>query len=409
LLLVCGLCLALGFCGCKAKRPKSAVPVVGPAPVRTTLANDDFSWSEEKLLAEQNRTASGELMQVDFNAGNRRELDDTQTIAYVNGEPILAGEVLEPYADQLSKVKQAAPPEQYAALRKQLLQRDLPIHIDNRILVQAFHSTLDKDQKATLDSAIGNLFADNVQEMKDKFGVNTDYELEMELQKNNSSLSSIRQAFSNKVMAQEFLRSKLPNLPEPTRIEMVAYYQEHLKNYEIPARVRWEQIEVSYAQNGGKEGGIKVLSQIADELSKGVPFADVAKKYSNGPTAAQGGFWDWTQPGSLKDTELEQSLFTEPVGQVSDVLVGPSSYQIFRVVERQPAGHRPFEELQEEIKKKLVVERRGEIGEQILAEMRASATVQSIFDSPEANVVPATSADPFKPLTTKAKPLPTNL
>lgn len=403
--LVLCVALALFASGCKAKRPKSAVPVVGPPPVRTTLANDTNPPTEAELLA-GHATVPGDLRQVDFTSSNViREFDETEVVAYVDGEPILAGEVLEPYAGQLKQIRAQAPPEQFAALRKQLLQRDLPLHIDNRVLIQAFHSSLTKDQRDNLDQAMDMMFDKQVEEMKARFGIHTDHELDLELQKSDSSLATIRQAFANKVMAQEFLRGKLPNFPEPTRIELVDYYQEHLDEYRIAARARWEQIQISYGQHGGKNAASEVLYNAADELRNGVDFAEVARKYSDGPTAKQGGLWDWTQPGSLKDKNIDRAIFSIPVGQISDVFVGDSAFQIIRVVERQPEGHVPFEQLQDEIKQKLVVDRRRGLGDQILADMRSQKNIQTIFDHQQSAGSNAND-DPFRPLVQPSRPAP---
>ena len=319
----------LATCGCSSSAPKDANPVVGPAPSRTSLVNSAETITEADLLAGRDRPGPSGVRQVEFNRQTQPlEFSDADTIAYVNGEPILVGEVLEPYAGQIAQLAQKSPPEQLAKLRKQLLERDLPIHVDNKILVQAFESTLDNQQREMLDDAMDGLFGEQLDKMMQDLGVTNTHLLDVELQKRHSSLAAVKRSFANKVMAQEFMRSKLPTIPEPSRADLIRYYNEHLDDYEILAKARWEQIEISYDRHGGKQGATKVLSQAADELLSGAEFAQVAKKYSDGPGAEQGGFWDWTEEGSLKDKTIEKAIFTEPIGQVSDVFAGDTSFQV---------------------------------------------------------------------------------
>lgn len=371
--------------GCQLRKPKDVVPVVGPPPPRYSYNNDAPSSLPLEPYADQSNSPSGKtsLVSTSLNEVNN-PFKDTKTVAYVNGEAILASELLEPYREKLEELKQKAPPQQFEELKMGLIRRDLPIQIDNRLLIQGFQSSLKKQQQETLDRVITTLFEDEILKLKEQFGVNTDHELELELYKKNSSLASLERAFGNRVMAAEFLKSKAGSIPEPTRQDLLAEYQKRKQDeFYRPARVRWQQVLISYGENGGKQGAIQKLTQAANDLKRGVDFAEIAKTYSDGPGAEKGGYWDWMQRGSLTDEALEDALFTIPVGQISDVFVSETGVQIVRVLERERDHYIPFEEVQEALKDEITKSFQEEASDRVIEELREQAVIQTIFDEPK--------------------------
>lgn len=407
-----GLLLAIVLPGCGLNKPKATKPVVGPPPPRVSFTND--SPSEPVLNANLDdrpiQPAGNSYVSTTLQPSGRSEFSDIEAVAYVNGDPILASEVLEPYAGKLEEVRPQVPPQQFRQLQYQLIERDLETHIDNKLLIQAFKSTLQTEQEAILDNAMSSMFDEQVSKMKTQFGVNTDYELELKLQAENSSLAMLERSFANRVMASEYLRSKQGTAPTPARVELLEYYREIKdKEYSHPARVRWQQIEITYGDNGGKSGAYEVLKQAATDLRNGADFAEVAKKYSNGPGASQGGYWDWMPTGSLANQEIERALFSMPIGPISDVFVGETSYQIVRVLERELARYDAFEDVQEELKDKLAEKYREQATENVMKELKDKATIVTVFDSrkqiPDDSVSPSggTLFDrPFAPTTSRA-------
>jgi len=372
--------------GCGLKKPKDAIPVVGPPPPRYTYENDSPSSQPIGEINPEANPASNGFINVSLNEPADKLITDTQIVAYVNGEPILASEVLRshPNAERLEAVRSQMPPEQYQQLRRQLIEQILQIHIDQRLLIQGFKSTLKKPQKEMLDDAISKMFSQEIEKLKAEFGVHSDYELEVELAKKNLSLETLQRDFGKRAMASEFMRHKAGTFHEPSRRELLEEYEKRKqKEYFRPARVRWQQILISYGANGGKQGAIEKLTNAAQELRNGTDFSDVAKKYSNGPGAAQGGYWDWMQKGSLTDRAVEDELFSMPVGRISDVLVGESSFQLVRVLDRENEHFIPFEKVQDALKDDLHREFEDNARRRVIEELRAKSVIQTMFDEPD--------------------------
>ena len=74
-------------------------------------------------------------------------------------------------------------------------------------------------------------------------------------------------------------------------------------------------------------------------------FDEIAKKNSDGPTAAQGGDLGYFKRGTLAK-ELEDKTFAMKPGDVSDVIRTKQGFVILRVVEHQIAGVPPLSEIE---------------------------------------------------------------
>ncbi len=383
------LVAVLALAGCDSlNKPKVDNPVMGPPPPRMSLHNEDPGAGQGVQTAENEVPALGNeprLERVSFETVANNPLSDSQTVAVVNGSPILASEVLERYGDQLALAKQKLPPEQYEMARLALIQQDLQSHVERKLLAEGMKSMLKKEQIEMLDQFIDEAFEKEVQRMMKEAGVNTRLELEEALRQQHTTLATLKTNFANQQMAMEFLRSKTNADVKIGRPELLAYYNEHHEDYHIPARVKWLQILVDFREHDGRDGAQAHLRQIIEKLrpTQGANFAEVAKEMSDGPNAANGGRWEWTNRGSLADERIDKALFELPVGQPSQVFESEDCFKIVMVEHREEERYKPFDELQDEIKETLEREHRKTAAREFIDEMMAQAEITTIFDRPE--------------------------
>jgi parvulin-like peptidyl-prolyl isomerase len=100
----------------------------------------------------------------------------------------------------------------------------------------------------------------------------------------------------------------------------------------------------------GPVGARKLMDAALKELSQGKAFEDVAKKFSDGPMAKDGGWQPPTNPDSIVDEKTAEALRQLPEGATSAVIRTEDALRIIRVVSRVPAGCQSFEECQESIR-----------------------------------------------------------
>lgn len=363
-------------------------PVMPDAPPRRAAV--DRSASVELV------DSPGDIELVTY-GNNANQLEDqigSRVVATVNGSPIFESDVLDRYRAQLNQARPKMSDKEFLELKLALIERDLHIHVENRMLVGAMLATLTPEQQDMLDTQLQNAFDRQVQEMAREMKVATAAEVEAELQKQGSSLAIVQSEFENQALAVEFLRSKANVKDETDRGELIAYYRQHLDDYARAAEVRWEQLVINFRQHGGRAGANQVLQSAIAELQQGQDFAEVARKYSDGPTASQGGDRGWLKEGGLADKEIEQALFTlEPLA-ISRPFEDKRRFQIVRVLERKAAYHVPFEDVQDKIEETILTEQRQRAFRRVIDEIKAQTTVVTIFDdaqkSPSKNgIIPA--------------------
>ncbi len=125
----------------------------------------------------------------------------------------------------------------------------------------------------------------------------------------------------------------------------------------------------------GRKNGLKVLDDALACLRKGEPFAAVAKKFSDGPRAEQGGWQRPTRPESIVDDKTAAILHQMAEGETSSVIETDHAFRVIRLVTRLPAGWVPFEDVEKSIRQHLDQER----AQQALDVLASRATIESAF------------------------------
>jgi peptidyl-prolyl cis-trans isomerase SurA len=99
-------------------------------------------------------------------------------------------------------------------------------------------------------------------------------------------------------------------------------------------------VEMNEIQKKGEE--------ILERLKGGVDFGELAKKFSEGPGAADGGDLGTFDAGQL-DPEFKKIIDTLPEGSVSGLIHSSKGIQILKVIQKQAGKIKPFEEVKETI------------------------------------------------------------
>jgi parvulin-like peptidyl-prolyl isomerase len=392
----------LALAGCDSlNKPKVDNPVMGPPPPRISFNNDSPNPSESPLQTADTGNdipvlEDSQVAQASLETAGNNPLSGSQTVAIVNGSPILASEVLERYGTQLAEAKEKLPPEKYDEARLMLLKQDLASHIERKVLADGLKAMLKKEQIDMLNTFINQAFETEVARMMKEAGVNSKVELEEELRKQHTSLANLKTNFANQRMAMEFLGSKTQSDIKVGRPELLQFYNEHHEDYFVPARVKWQQIMVDFNKHGGRAGAQQRLNEIVAKMqpTRGANFTEVAKELSDGPNAANGGRWEWTKAGSLADKRIDEALFQLPPGRPSQVFESNDSFKIVMVDQREEGRYKPFDDLQDEIKETLEKDSRKVAAQKFIDDIMAKAEITTIFDQPKTRLVNGSDADP---------------
>jgi hypothetical protein len=121
--------------------------------------------------------------------------------------------------------------------------------------------------------------------------------------------------------------------------------------------------------------GRPFVDDLLTRLRHGASFDALAKEFSDGPGAEQGGWQRLTRPSSIADAQTAAVLGQLAEGQTSAVIETDRALRIVRVAARIPASTRPFERVEESIREVLIRERQQRAFDDLISR----ATIESAF------------------------------
>jgi peptidyl-prolyl cis-trans isomerase SurA len=182
--------------------------------------------------------------------------------------------------------------------------------------------------------------------------------LEAAVTKEGLNWDDFKNNIRNKLLTQEVIRREVGSHINIGRDESMKYYEEHKKEFVKPELVALRAIEISTA--GKNDTDLAELKKKAEDLltriKEGEDFAAIAKRFSEGSTAQQGGYLGTYKRGELSK-QLEDQVFTMKKNQLTDVIETKQGFLVLQVLERYEAGEQPFEKVEPEIMDHLYSER----------------------------------------------------
>jgi peptidyl-prolyl cis-trans isomerase D len=130
-----------------------------------------------------------------------------------------------------------------------------------------------------------------------------------------------------------------------------AYYNQNIDDYKVQNRVHVEHI--LFKTVGKTDAEIAEIHQQAEDVlkqaKKGGNFEDLAKKYSEDDgSKAKGGDLGWIVEGQTVP-QFQQAAFSLPKGSVSDLVKTEYGFHIIKVLDKETAHTKSFEEVRDTI------------------------------------------------------------
>jgi len=183
-------------------------------------------------------------------------------------------------------------------------------------------------------------------------------DLEKAVTKEGLNWDDFKANIRNKFLTQEVIRREVGSHINIGRDDAMKYYEEHKKEFFKPEQVALRAIEIS--TEGKQEAELADLKKKAEGLLQrikdGEDFATLAKRFSDGSTAQQGGYLGTYKRGELAK-QLEDQVFGMKKNQLTDVIETKQGFLILQVLERYEEGEQPFEKVEPEIMDHLYSER----------------------------------------------------
>ncbi len=343
-----------------------------------------------------------------------------EIVARVNSQIITLSE-FQRSKDQLKDdVKQQDPnnADKAFADREKDILRDL---IDQQLLLEKA-----KDLDITGDTDL----IKRLDQMRKEMKLETMEELEKAATAQGISYEDFKQNMRNQIVTQKVIGEEVGSHLTIPKDEEQKFYDEHKSEMEQPEAIRLSEILIapqkaaatpaaagdSSAGDSSKTPEADAAKQAADaaalaaaeakandvlkQIRAGASFDDMAKKYSEGPSAAQGGDLGMFKRGTLAK-ELEDKTFAMKAGEITDVVRTKPGYIILKVTDHQTAGIPTLKEIEPKIMDALYMEKLQPALRAYLTKLREDAYI----DIKDGYVDSGASPNETKPIeTATAKP-----
>jgi len=290
-----------------------------------------------------------------------------EIIARVNNQIVTSSEFARSKDQLRDDIKQQDPnnaDKVYADREKDVL-RDL---IDQQLLLEK-----GKDLGITGDTEL----VKQLDQMRKDMKLESLEDLEKEAEKQGVSWEDFKQTQRNQIITRKVIGDEVGGHLSVSKEEEQKFYDEHKNEMEQPEFVRLSEILITpktlapapapapgtapsdagqaqqqAADEAAKEAAdaaaLSAAEGKADDLLKqirgGADFAEIAKKYSDGPSSADGGALGIFERGKLAKP-IEDKTFALKSGEITDVLRVKQGFAILKVDDHQMAGIPPMKDV----------------------------------------------------------------
>jgi peptidyl-prolyl cis-trans isomerase SurA len=212
--------------------------------------------------------------------------------------------------------------------RKELRAKLLQNLIENRIQLQQAER-----EKIVIEDAE---LAENLAEIMKKLKAKDEKELETMVKAQSLTMDGVKKRLREQLMVQRVVRRKVALRISVTEQEIDKYLAENREKLETGLTFSARHILVQPDPAKGEEGWAeakKKADEIYGYLLEGQDFAELAKKYSDDPSAKDGGSLGNLKRGELA-ADIEEAILRLQPGEASTPFRSQVGYHIFRLDSR---------------------------------------------------------------------------
>ena len=183
-------------------------------------------------------------------------------------------------------------------------------------------------------------------------------DLEKAVESSGLAWEDYKTTIRNGLLTQEVVRREVGSHINIPGDEVKKYYDAHPQEFTRPEQVVLSEIFLSTEGKSPEE--IASVQRKAEDLRnrvmKGDDFNEIAKRYSEGSTAKDGG-----DLGTFKQSELapqlEEVVFKMDKGQITDVIQTKTGFEVLKVENHYKAGLQPVDKVENEIMNRLYMQK----------------------------------------------------
>jgi peptidyl-prolyl cis-trans isomerase SurA len=253
--------------------------------------------------------------------------------------------------------------EMYKEGQKNLL-RDL---IDQALLVERA-----KDMGISVETDL----IKRLDELRKQNNLASMEDMEKEVEKQGLGWEDLKTQIRNNLLTQEVIRREVGSHINIPSDDVKKYYEEHQKDFVRPEQVVLAEIFLSTEGKSPEEMSSveKKAEDLRNRVVKGEEFTEIAKHFSEGSTAKDGGSLGTFEHGQLSK-QLEDIVFKMDKGQMTEVIQTKTGFEVLRVEAHFEAGLQPQDKVENEIMNRIYSQKMLPTMREYLGQLREQSYV----------------------------------
>ncbi|MFT3711212.1 MAG: peptidylprolyl isomerase [Archangium sp.] len=289
--------------------------------------------------------------------------------AVVNNDIITLSDVEARIGPDLNRLRQEPDPAKRAELHTMLVKRGLDLLIGEK-LMEAQVRELNIE---VADSEI-DLGMEDVKKQNNISGEQFEQLLAQEGYTLASYKTFMRKHLARLKLVNLKVRSKVKISDEDLKAEYARWSHDEANEFEVHARHILVQVAAKATPEQIETARLKAQMLMEEAKKPGTNFAELAKKKSEGPSAADGGDLGFFKRGVMM-ADFEKAAFTLPVGGISEPIRTKFGWHVLKVEERKALNAPPLDEVKDKLREAMLRSQLEKYTDQYVQELRAGAVV----------------------------------
>ena len=270
-------------------------------------------------------------------------------VVVVNNEVITQGEIDRVLTPIYYKLKAAYQGEDLIRKLDEVRQAILGQLIDEKLLLgEAKKRNIEIDEKE---------ISAKMSDTQKRFGSREMFERALAEQR--MTPKDLKAKYKEQMMTKRLVDEKVGSRVIITPVDVSEYYRQHADEFVQPEEVKVRNILIRPKEDLSPEKALELAEDIARKLKELADFAELARTYSDGPGALDGGLMGYKRRGEFLP-EIESAVFNLKEGETSEMLKTELGYFFFKVEEKRSGRKLSLSEARRQIEDVLYGEKARE-------------------------------------------------
>lgn len=359
------------ICGCLEEKKEPANVNVPQAVIESPPAETQAETVEPVTPLETEEKAAETEITIEPQTA-RQTIEDSNVIVTVNGTAITRAQLdeqVQPIIDYRESMQQRTTP----SLREQYESQML----DNMITELLFDEQVKANNIEVTEQDVDNYIIDMIKTSDPNMTLE-DFKSQMEAR--GTDFNQLKKTMQKRLMMTKLLEINYPGELDISQQEAKKFYDENQRFFQKPEMVRASHIlivpdksdpnKIEQAKAAAKQKAQNILEQIRN----GDDFAEMAKAYSDCPSASRGGDLGFNHRGQWIPA-FSNVAFALEIGQVSDVVESSRGFHIIKSTDHQDASTVSFDEAKNNITKVLQSRKEQSLIPKLVEKMKEEAEI----------------------------------